>query len=240
MQRARKFATQIYDDFQTHNKEYYNKLDKFILESFQYLVDTKFYLVEFNNHNKENQQQYIMSFVQTIDQNLIFREAYRSLAALEHDLSQEYIIYNTKVQIDNEMQNLIPIKLVDIKTKFGADLNEQSDINDPEIIEQVISAIRKGGYRSIKDILNYIVSFLVNRNVLNPKDPCINIRISGDGRNVGRKVQHVMVTCAILDDRKNFYLPDYHYVVVLYPGSEDYNSLKNAMTLFLEELRELK
>ncbi|CAG8732694.1 5784_t:CDS:1, partial [Racocetra fulgida] len=59
--------------------------------------------------------------------------AYRSLAALEHDLLQEYIIYNTKVQIDNEMQNLIPIKLVDIKTNFGA---EQSDINDPEIIDQ--------------------------------------------------------------------------------------------------------
>ncbi|CAG8762953.1 31779_t:CDS:1, partial [Racocetra persica] len=40
------------------------------------------------------------------------------------------------IQIDNEIQNLIPIKLIDIKTNSRADLNEQSDINDPKIIEQ--------------------------------------------------------------------------------------------------------
>ncbi|CAG8493890.1 46184_t:CDS:2 [Gigaspora margarita] len=61
-----------------------------------------------------------------------------------------------------------------------------------------------------------------------------------DGRNVGRKIKHVMVTCAILDDKTNLYIPNHHYVVVLYPGSENYDSLKNAMLLFLNELHELK
>ena len=59
-------------------------------------------------------------------------------------------------------------------------------------------------------------------------------------RNVGKKVKHVMVTCVILDDKKNLHIPNNHFVTVLYPGNENYDSLKNAMSLFLEELHELK
>ncbi|CAG8619312.1 6972_t:CDS:1, partial [Racocetra fulgida] len=240
--RAQKFATQIYNNFQTCNNEHYNQLDIPNLESLQYSVDTNFYTIEFNNQNKENQKQHAMSFVQVMDQNLIFREAYRNLTALEYNLQQEYIVSNTKIQIDDEMQKLIPIKLINIKTGFEVNLpeNEQPDIDDSDIIEQVTNAIRKAGYRSIKDILNYIMPFLINQNILNSTNPSINLRISGNGRNVRRKIKHVIVTCAILDDKTNLYFPNHYYVVVLYPESENYDSLKNAMSLFLNELHELK
>ncbi|CAG8605442.1 29220_t:CDS:2 [Gigaspora margarita] len=232
--RARKFATQIYNNFQTCSNEHYNQLDVPNLESLQYSVNTNFYTIEYSNQNKENRKQRAMFFVQVMDQNLISQEAYRNLTALEYNLLREYIVSNTKIQIDDEMQKLIPIKLINIKTGFKVNLseNEQPDIDNSDIIEQVTNAIGKAGYRSIKDILNYIMPFLINQNILNPTNPSINLRILGDGRNVGRKIKHVMVTCTILDNKTNLYFPNHHYVVVLYPRSKNYNSLKNAMSLF--------
>ncbi|CAG8719805.1 22690_t:CDS:2, partial [Gigaspora rosea] len=84
--RAQKFATQIYNNFQTCSNEYYNQLDVSNLESLQYSIDTNFYMIEYNNQNKENQKQHAMSFVQVMDQNLISQEAYRNLTALEYNL----------------------------------------------------------------------------------------------------------------------------------------------------------
>ncbi|RIB27274.1 hypothetical protein C2G38_2160971 [Gigaspora rosea] len=141
------------------------------------------------------------------------------------------IEYNNQNKENQKQRAIIEVNLSE---------NEQPDIDDSDIIEQVTNAIGKAGYRSIKDILNYIMPFLINQNILNPTNPSINLRISGDGRNVRRKIKHVMVTCAILDDKTNFYFPNHHYVVVLYPRSENYDSLKNAISLFLNELHELK
>ena len=75
---------------------------------------------------------------------------------------------------------------------------------------------------------------------MNPHQPIINLRISGDGRNVGRKVKHVMITIAILDDKNTLHQPNYHYTTILYPGCEDYDSLSNVMAQFCCDLRNLK
>ncbi|CAG8836647.1 20268_t:CDS:1, partial [Cetraspora pellucida] len=117
--------------------------------------------------------------------------------------------------------------------------NENSDIIDPEIVNEVVSSIGNGARRSIKDILQFIVPDLINKEILNSQEPVINLRISGDGRNVGKKMKHVMITFAILDNIDNIHNPDHHYMVVLYPGSEDYKSLDVATTLLRDELYEL-
>ncbi|GBC36880.2 uncharacterized protein OCT59_003084 [Rhizophagus irregularis] len=57
---------------------------------------------------------------------------------------------------------------------------------------------------------------------------------------VGRKVKHVIITVAILDDKNTSHKPDHHYMTILYPGCEDYNFLSNAMTRFCHDLRNLK
>ena len=55
----------------------------------------------------------------------------------------------------------------------------------------------------------------------------------GDGRNVGCKVKHVMITFAILNNNINIYQPDNHYdnhyTLVLYPGTENYNDVMNTL-----------
>jgi len=90
----------------------------------------------------------------------------------------------------------------------------------------------KGGYRNINNILQYVIPNLVQKGILNPYQPIINLQISGDGRNVGRKVKHVMITIDILDDKNTLHKPNYYYTTILYPGCEDYDSLSNAMAQF--------
>ena len=138
------------------------------------------------------------------------------------------------------MNNKIKINTVAMPQYMDINSSQSPDIFDPEVIEEVISSIGKGGSRSIKDILKFVVPNLIKREILNLQEPIISIRISGDGRNVRKKVKHVMITFAILEDIENLHNPNYHYTVVLYPGIESYDSL-NILTFSLqEELHELK
>ncbi|CAG8490531.1 1322_t:CDS:1, partial [Racocetra fulgida] len=61
------------------------------------------------------------------------------------------------------------------------------DIDDPEIVENVTESIGKTVYRSLKDILLYIIPSLVQKRTLQLSDPTLYIRISGDDRNVRKK-----------------------------------------------------
>ncbi len=231
----------MHNYFQDQSKNYYNQNDTLNLESLKFSTNIKSYEINFGSQDKENKRQKVQAIVQTTDRSLISREAYQNLATIEYNLPREYLISSEKIQINKEMEVLIPIKLINIQTtRVDIGFYEEPDIIDEEIVNQMVSAIGKAGCRSIKDILKYTVPKLINDGVLNTTCPIINLRISGDGRNVGRKVKQVMVTCAILDDKKNLHFPDKHFTIILYPGNENYDSLKNAMKLFLKELHELK
>ena len=116
------------------------------------------------------------------------------------------------------MEQLIPINFVDLTPTITPDSSEKPDITDSIIVEQVISAIGKGAYWSIKKILKYIVLVYLQNEKLDPALPIIYLRISNDGCNVRQKVKHVMIT-----------VPNYHYTVVLFPGTENYSTLKIAV-----------
>ncbi|GES79267.1 hypothetical protein GLOIN_2v1792490 [Rhizophagus clarus] len=116
----------------------------------------------------------------------------------------------------------------------------QIHINDSEIINNLQQSIGKGGQRNIINILKYLIPGLLNRNVLDITNPTIHLRISGDGRNVGRKVKQVMVTCSILNDFDNIYRPENYYTIILYPGVEKYETLNVVLEPLIMELRKLK
>ncbi|GES96088.1 hypothetical protein GLOIN_2v1809230 [Rhizophagus clarus] len=135
---------------------------------------------------------------------------------------------------------LIPINFIDLNSVIiQEDSSEEPDIIDLTIIEQVVNATGKRAYRSIKKILEYIVPSYVNEGKLDPEIPVIHLRISGDGRNVGQKVKDVMITVALLNDSMNLFKSDYHYTIVLFPGTENYSTLKVATTALIQELQEL-
>lgn len=80
---------------------------------------------------------------------------------------------------------------------------------------------------------------MIKNHILDIKYLVISLQISGNKRNVSRKVNHVIVTFAILDNINYIQLPNYHYTVVLYSGTKNYNSLKDALNLLQSKLYDL-
>ncbi|EXX56013.1 hypothetical protein RirG_220060 [Rhizophagus irregularis DAOM 197198w] len=107
---------------------------------------------------------------------------------------------------------------MDVNTETQVNQSEEVDIDDELIVQEVVGAVSKGGYRN----------------------PIIHLWIFEDGRNVRKKVKHVMITIAILDDKHTLNQPNYHYTTVLYPGCEDYESLLNITAPLYRDLKNLK
>jgi len=238
--RSRAFSTQVGTAFKNVIPKFYNPVDQPALQELRFNVQEKDYVVSFHK-NREKNNQHTEAITKIIDQSSISRDAYRKLAALQYELPRDHAILSTRKKINGEMSQQIPIlilNITDIPLTFIA-TNESSDINDPEIEEEMLKYIGKAGYRQITDILLFLIPGLVDRKVLNINNPVIHIRISGDGRNVGRKIKHVMITCAILDDISNLYNADYHHTIVLCPGSENYDLLKKVTAPVVSELDNL-
>ncbi|GBC44604.2 hypothetical protein GLOIN_2v1778530 [Rhizophagus irregularis DAOM 181602=DAOM 197198] len=216
--RSRSFSIHMDTIFQNETLNFYNSSNQPVLQEIRFNVQNKNYLANYCDKNEEKENQ----------------------PALQPELPRDRVILNARKRINEEMSQKIPISILNIKhTPLASTINEAPDIEDQEIVEEVLQYIGKAGYRHISDILLFVIPDLVNRNILNPNDPIIHVQISGDGRNVGRKVKHVMVTCTILDDILNIHKADFHYTTILYPGVENYETLQNVMEPMISELHNL-
>ena len=139
------------------------------------------------------------------------------------------------------MNKKVPLTLVDFlqPTAFEP-ITEEPNITNNTIITNMLESVGKGGQRRISDILNYIIPLYIEKGILIPGTSTLFIRISGDGRNVRRKVKHVMVTMVLLNNLDGLQKPDNHYTLVLYPGTETYEYLKNALAPLIADLCILK
>ena len=139
------------------------------------------------------------------------------------------------------MKKAIPLTLVNLSQPTVFDpITEEPDITDNTIITNMLESIGKGRQRRITDILNYIVPLYIKQGILIPEASTLYIRISGDGRNVGRKVKHVMIVMTLLNNLNGLLKPESYYTLVLYPGAEAYESLKNALAFLISDLSVLK
>ncbi|CAB4446429.1 unnamed protein product [Rhizophagus irregularis] len=241
LKRQQKFGYQLKQYIQDEGVKFYGE-NQVVLKKVSYNVSNMDFQINYETrHDKENEEKLTL-MVEAIDKNYIPREGYRALAAIESNLEREWAVSDQKHKITKNMNRKIPITIINIPTSPVQDeliFAENSDIFDPEVIEGIHN-IKNGGYRSVKDILSYIVPVHILNGILDTNDPIIHLRISGNGRNVGRKIKHVMVTIAILNDIQNIYKPDYHYTVVLFPGVEKYELFEVIMAPFIQELDDLK
>ncbi|RHZ53700.1 hypothetical protein Glove_438g53 [Diversispora epigaea] len=203
------------------------------------------YQVNFGSKNKIKEDNHIQSVVKAIDRGQISRDSYRDLTATDYHLIREYSISNKRIEITKHMNQVIKFSLVNVKENNNFDNLENLEFEEPhitntDIIREVSNIIGIGVNRSAKDILCYIIPHLQKKQVLDSSNPIIHLRISGDGRNVGRKIKHVMVTFMILNHESKHHHADYHYTVALYPGAEKYNTLKFMLSSFLKELHSFK
>jgi len=237
VRRATNIGKHMLAEFNEYAPKFYNSEEVPILESICYSVKKRAFDINYGDEDKAKKKQKNKSIARALDEGNILRDPYRRLCAIEPYLSREGAITKERKKINKEMAQHIPISIIDINTNNNqVNQSEEEDIDNESIVQEVVDAVGKGGYRNIKNILLYLIPDFVKKGILNPRQPIVNLRISGDGRNVGRKVKHVIVTVAILDNKNTLHQPDHHHTTVLYPGYEDYNSLLSVMTPFCHDL----
>lgn len=52
---------------------------------------------------------------------------------------------------------------MDVNTETQVNQSEEVDIDDELIVQEVVGAVSKGGYRNVKDILQYLIPNLVQK-----------------------------------------------------------------------------
>ena len=168
--------------------------------------------LHFHSDNVTDFMQHLDSIIRACDETLISRDGYRRLAKAIPNLIREHVIEKRRNEITKTMKILIPIKAFNINSAIINDDNgdeNQQDINGIEINEEEIG---NGAYRSIISLLDVLIPILTTLSppVLKIGDK-INIKLSGDGRNVGRKQKHVMLTMCILNEGKAVLNPTHQY-----------------------------
>ncbi|CAG8723384.1 19468_t:CDS:1, partial [Racocetra fulgida] len=244
LKRSTKFGKELLNLFEQQVTQTFNNQDNVTFEGLTFTVNLQKFHINYNEINNESIDLQQQAIIRAMDSEKISRQAYRLIAAIGHNLPREWAVSNMRQQINQQMIELIPIHLIDLNLLHDIDSTDNNEIdinliNDSEIIDEVTKSIGKGVYRSIKDILDYIIPTLLEKKIINVNNPILHIRISGDGRNVGNKVNHVMVTFALLNDYTNIYHPDHHYTLMLYPGIEKYNNLKIALAPLIKDLNNI-
>ncbi|CAG8497504.1 2729_t:CDS:2 [Scutellospora calospora] len=243
--RSKKGASSFQNSFNETTKTVFHSDDHVVLHEMAFSINSNYYrFVYKNNNDLDNSKNFrLQAVVHAMDHEKFSRNAYRELARICHDLPREWAVSSMKQKITNEINNHIKTTLFNLNNlepKILDNENNEEHITDYEIIETVTNSIGKGAYRSIKDILRYMIPIWLQKKILNLESPTIYIRISGDGRNVGRKVNHVMFTFCVLNDLNNVFKPENHHTLVIYPGIEKYEILETALVLLIKDLEEIR
>ncbi|CAG8782847.1 14322_t:CDS:2, partial [Rhizophagus irregularis] len=147
--RQHKFGNQLKQHVQVEGSKIYGK-DQVVLKQISYSIRDMDFQIDYEEKNDIKEKK-LISAVQAIDLNYIPREGYRALAAVESNLQQ--------------MNQKIPITLINLPLDFAEDSNSE-----------IIQNIKKGGTRSVKDILKYIVPTLISNEILDINNPIIHLR----------------------------------------------------------------
>ncbi|CAG8827721.1 33004_t:CDS:2, partial [Gigaspora margarita] len=210
---AKTVAKKIKKDFNQIAKENYYLNDQVTLKELSYTVANTPFQVEFGSQNIIEKNKHKSAIVQIIDKYQISKNRYHALLAIQPNLLRDYAVSNQRTILTSKMANYIPIETFN--------LSNQDNL-------------------FIKDILLYLHPYLVANKILHSSKPVINLRISGDGHNVRKKINHVIITLAILDQKKELYLSDNHYTIVIYSDIEKYELLKSATQSLVDELNKLQ
>eukprot|EP00732_Lithocolla_globosa_P001621 Lithocolla_globosa_v1_NODE_841_length_3201_cov_10.126828.p1 type:complete len:403 gc:universal NODE_841_length_3201_cov_10.126828:720-1928(+) len=179
------------------------------------------------------------------DLNHTNRKSYRSLSYSEIRLPREYIIADEKKRQNAVMHKICPITPLP-HYKSGANDDSDSDSDDDGGVDDtfvtVDEILDKNGYkdgrqRKLRDLLK--VALLLYSDKIKSGD-VLKIKLSGDGRNVGRKIKHVMMTFCLFNAGKLVVKPEHQFCLSIYVGKEGYDALRQGLAPLVAELHELR
>ncbi|PKC54671.1 hypothetical protein RhiirA1_476867 [Rhizophagus irregularis] len=157
------------------------------------------------------------AYVRACDETLLSHDGYRRLAAIEARLIREYQVAHRRIEITKLINNQINIGTFNL----DKGLDQQSILDDDDEPQGNPDGI------------------IVDEQEVGNGDT-INLKLSGDGRNVGRKQNHVMLTFCLLNEKDEVLKPDHQYCICLYVGKEKYETLAKVGHLFKLQLLDLQ
>ncbi|GET61508.1 hypothetical protein GLOIN_2v1474533 [Rhizophagus irregularis DAOM 181602=DAOM 197198] len=231
----------ILDIVEAEKENKFHPTDQIELNQIKFKTCNGLYEINFGQLDKMKERKKIEAVVKSLDKGHISREAYRSLARIEPNIPREGAVSDARQRINSEMKKVISLTLVNLSQPTVFDpITEEPDITNNIIITNMLESIGKEGQRRVTDILNYIVPSYIKQGILIPEVSTLHIQISGDGRNVGRKVKHVMIVMTLLNNLSGLQKLENYYTLVLYLGAETYESLKNVLVPLISDLCNLK
>ncbi|RHZ81782.1 hypothetical protein Glove_117g435 [Diversispora epigaea] len=169
-------------------------------------------ILNYKSPNEKNELNKIDAIVRACDESLLARDGYRQLAAIEPYLTQEYSIANCRIEITNEINKDIKIGTFNIdKNENLFDNLENLEKSDEDIIINNVE-IGNGVYRSIDTLLKILIPIWKQETpaIIKPGD-ILKLKLGGDGRNVGCKQSHVMMTICLLNEGNEVLKPEDQY-----------------------------
>src|SRR5690348_16254013 len=91
------------DSFESEKENSYNIKDEPTLKTITYTVGDKDFLISYGSINEDQIQ--VGAIVHAMDKGQISREAYQELANTIPELPREWLVSNTKKNINNELNN---------------------------------------------------------------------------------------------------------------------------------------
>ena len=218
-------VSQQFKRFASFGQDAHQKINELILQ-YQMVSESgesiRLCNIELENNNQNVNLKYHSSintmkldtFVRAHDEALLGRDGYRKLAAIEPRLIREYQIAQRRVEISKLINNQIHIGTFNFDEKLNQQTiieeNDFYDNSDGILVDE--QEIGQGAYRSIRTLLQILIPIWKKSNppILQLGDT-INLKLGGDGRNVGRKQNHVMMTVCLLNEKDEVLKPNNQY-----------------------------
>jgi len=135
------------------------------------------------------------------------------LAAVVPILFREYLVANHR----NKINELINTQIHIGNFNIDKEINNQSSIDDDvnEYTGDILvddHEVGNGAFRSLLTLLKVLIPiWKAGENPVIIPGNTLYIKLGGDGRNVGRKQNHVMITFCLLNEGKEVLKPDHQY-----------------------------
>ncbi|CAG8826234.1 30485_t:CDS:2 [Gigaspora margarita] len=218
-------AKHVFDQVKTCKENMFYKDDKVEIKQARFTINNMPFEIQYGKVNQNDIDDLNLAVLKSLNRGKISPH-------INQNLPKEGAISNTRQKLNEQMKALVPLLLINVKKPINFELTkDQAHITNPNIVNNMHSLI---------DILNFIVPESVKKGLLILNNTTIILRIFGDSRNIGRKVQHVMAIVVLLNNIKKLHKPEEYYTLALYSGFENYQSLQNALELLIFDLKNLK
>ena len=175
--------------------------------------------IKFKNLDSTSDQTKLDAVVRACDEALLGRDGYRHLASVVSTLFREYLVANRRNEINEIINSQIHVKTFNIDQEIHYDnqLSIDDNINDTSNILIDDCEIGNGAFRSLSVLLKTLIPiWKAGENPTIVPGDTLYIKLGGDGRNVGRKQNHVLMTFCLLNEGDEVLKPSHQFRYIFF------------------------